>query len=233
MKKSQLENGMVLLTRKGNAAIVFQTKEENLIIGVGSEVGGRFIKSDLDEDLKSSNPDFDIVKIYQLDNLENVVIKNIKSYIHEHNLIWEIEKPVVLKEFNQEVFSNSSEEIKNSFAGFDNYEKFRSHKEFYQLEVCTKLDGFEIENAKELFLIQIRKILNKEKTVEETRLRFCCENYPNQFAHSFHIKMNANVNPDKNTEESDILDLIFRTNDSRILDMLPDIKIVAISLETN
>lgn len=218
MKKSQLKNGMVLLTRKGNAAIVFQTKEENLIIGVGSEVGGRFLKTDLNEDLKSSNADFDIVKVYQLESLENVVIRDIKNYINESNLVWEIEKPFELKEFNQDTFRNASEEIRASYAGWDGYKKFRSNKQFYQLEVHNPTLGEEgVESAKTLFLTQIKELVDGRISAEESRLRICCEQDSNQFAFGFHIKINVSDYIDLGSDESEILDVVFRTNDSRVL----------------
>ena len=63
----------------------------------------------------------------------------------------------------------------------------------------------------------MKELVDGRISAEESRLRICCEQDSNQFTFGFHIKMDVADYIDLGDDESEVLDVVFRTNDSRVL----------------
>lgn len=174
MKKSDLQNGMILVSKKGSVSMFLATPSQNLLITVGSEVGGRLTIMDLDDNLDSqSNDEFSIEKVYNKVDLGGIAIKELSNHLQSHDLIWEREKPLKLVEFDMDQFGYAPSSVAQSYAGFDmDYSRFREEKQYIRIDFMDQVAAGNEDSIRNSIKQRLQDVMNENLQAEFSQLKF-------------------------------------------------------------
>lgn len=220
MKRNDLSIGRVVEFRHGRRALIVSTNS-NLRLQFLFASEGLIEPSDETMDfetlLSKVKPDYDVMKVYETKQ----PIRRLSDIENLNNLtvISEREKEFLLKEFTKESFRQADNDIAESYAGFDNYELFRSKKNYCSIIFPDLIKGVSddtIKKAKNMFAKEVMDIVNGNKLLSESRLSFCCTQSGAQFEYGMHIKFSVEGTELVDEEGHNCFDVLFRANDERV-----------------
>lgn len=176
MKKSDLKNGMILVSKKGSVSIWTEIHGAQLLITIGSDFGGRFNEEHLDDDLNSvdGNDQFSIEKIHQLTvgQLYGSPLKDISNFLNDSNKIWERPKPLKLVEFEQ-AWGMAPSTVSASYSGFGDIQIFRNEKQYFKIDFHNAPDSFiEMNGIKDSIIGSFQDIFNDKISGSESKMVF-------------------------------------------------------------